>query len=198
MKDARKTAITILENAKAAIKLKLESLEKAENVDKIVGYDKTGSSVHEKRLKTAIKAHNEGKETPTANEHWNEAHKLGDHQHRGIVSLVASSKHGIGGGKKKVSLQDIKDHWPMHFNSHYGDKKEESTNKDLEKAQAPGKNTAQVNEFKGIPQPPTPAGTAKPIAKTPILPKLKMPSMGKTEKPLQSFMAKREGKKGKV
>lgn len=48
----------------------------------------------------------------------------------------------------------------------------------LEKAD--GKNTAQLNEFKGIPQPPAPKAPAKAIAPTPKIPKPKMPGMGKS------------------
>lgn len=48
----------------------------------------------------------------------------------------------------------------------------------LEKAD--GKNTAQLNEFKGIPQPPAPKAPAKAIAPTPKIPQPKMPKMGKS------------------
>lgn len=48
----------------------------------------------------------------------------------------------------------------------------------LEKAD--GKNTAQLNEFKGIPQPPAPKAPAKAIAPTPKIPQPKMPGMGKS------------------
>ena len=48
----------------------------------------------------------------------------------------------------------------------------------LEKAD--GKNTAQLNEFKGIPQPPTPKAPEKAIAPTPKIPQPKIPGMGKS------------------
>jgi hypothetical protein len=59
----------------------------------------------------------------------------------------------------------------------------------LEKAE--GKNTAQLNEFKGIPQPPTPKAPEKAIAPTPKIPQPKMPGLGKAAKPLSSFMQKK-------
>jgi hypothetical protein len=59
----------------------------------------------------------------------------------------------------------------------------------LEKAE--GKNTAQLNEFKGIPQPPAPKAPEKAIAPTPKIPQPKMPSLGKPSKPLTSFMKSR-------
>lgn len=59
----------------------------------------------------------------------------------------------------------------------------------LEKAE--GKNTAQLNEFKGIPQPPAPKAPEKAIAPTPKIPQPKMPSLGKPSRPLSSFMKSR-------
>lgn len=59
----------------------------------------------------------------------------------------------------------------------------------LEKAE--GKNTAQLNEFKGIPQPPAPKAPEKAIAPTPTIPQPKMPSLGKPSRPLGSFMKSR-------
>jgi hypothetical protein len=174
-KDATKL---ILKKAEQLLK---EKLEKAE--DSVVGHS-NGKPVYEKKLKEALKAHNSGKESPTANEHWNEAHGLGDSHHRGVISLIANSKHGLGGSRKKISAQDIKDHWPMHFNEHYGQKKDDS---DLKKADG----------IKGLPQPPHPAAPKMDIPKAPTLPKPKMPSMGKVEKPLKSFIAKKMAKKAK-
>ncbi len=62
----------------------------------------------------------------------------------------------------------------------------------LEKAE--GKNTAQLNEFKGIPQPPAPKAPEKAIAPTPTIPQPKMPSLGKPSRPLGSFMKSRMDK----
>ena len=62
----------------------------------------------------------------------------------------------------------------------------------LEKAE--GKNTAQLNEFKGIPQPPAPKAPEKAIAPTPKIPQPKMPGLGRAAKPLSSFMKKKEEK----
>lgn len=66
----------------------------------------------------------------------------------------------------------------------------------LEKAD--GKNTAQLNEFKGIPQPPAPKAPEKTIAPTPKIPQPKMPSLGKPSKPLNSFMKSRMEKSEKM
>ena len=66
----------------------------------------------------------------------------------------------------------------------------------LEKAE--GKNTAQLNEFKGIPQPPAPKAPEKAIAPTAKIPQPKMPSLGKPSRPLKSFMKSRMEKSEKM
>lgn len=77
---------------------------------KIIGYTKKDEPIYEKHLHDALKAHNAGKEEPSFNESYNEAHGLGDRLHRGLVSQAASSVHGIGGGHKKVTMEDVAHH----------------------------------------------------------------------------------------
>lgn len=152
MKNAREAAIKILENAKKALKEKVESLEKAE------GNNKKVERIPKNHPVQPLKSGDSAKDKATCGHcglSWDD----------GVSTSMTPTPSG------RCPFE--------HYHIHH----------EMEKAE--GKNTAQLNEFKGIPQPPTPKAPEKAIAPTPKIPQPKMPSLGKAARPLSSFMQKK-------
>jgi len=155
MKNPREVAIKILENAKKALKEKIESLEKAE------GKNKKVERIPKDHPVQPLKPEQSAKDKATCGHcglSWDD----------GISTSLTPAP----------SARCPFEYYHIHS--------------DLEKAD--GKNTAQLNEFKGIPQPPAPKAPEKAIAPTPTIPQPKMPSLGKPSRPLGSFMKSRMDK----